>query len=107
MHNTVGGRHMHLQHPFCIPMHTTICMPHMHVPGWGQPYDTQFIFGSLMFVAGEDGNLELLTRSLASKHHTPVYGQAPYLPASSSTSDEAYSSLNPYAGSYHRAAKTT
>jgi hypothetical protein len=25
------------------------------------PYDTQFTFGSLMFAAEEDGNLELLT----------------------------------------------
>jgi hypothetical protein len=25
-------------------------------------YDTQFIFGSLMFTAGEDGSLELLIR---------------------------------------------
>jgi hypothetical protein len=22
---------------FYIPMHTTICIPHMHVLGWGQP----------------------------------------------------------------------
>jgi hypothetical protein len=32
------------------------------------PYDTQFIFGLLMFATGEDGNLELLTRVLVPRH---------------------------------------
>jgi hypothetical protein len=30
MHNVVGGSHMYLQHPFCIPIHTTICMCGLH-----------------------------------------------------------------------------
>jgi hypothetical protein len=71
------------------------------------PYDTQFTFESLMFAAGEDGNLELLTHGPPPKHPTSYYGHAPYLSASSSTSGGACSSLNPYAGPYHHAAKTT
>jgi hypothetical protein len=71
------------------------------------PYGTQYIFGSLMFVAGEDGNLELLTQGPALKRLTPVYGQAPYLPASSSTSGDDCSGFNTYVGPYHRTAKTT
>jgi hypothetical protein len=43
------------------------------------PYDTEFTFGSLMFTAREDGNLELLTRGPAPKHLASVYGQVPYL----------------------------
>jgi hypothetical protein len=50
------------------------------------PYDAQFTFGSLMFVVGEDGNFELLTRGPAPKHLASVYGQAPYLLATTSTS---------------------
>jgi hypothetical protein len=69
-------------------------------------YGTQFTFGSLMFSAREDGNLELLTRGPPPKHLASVYGQAPYLLASSSTPSGVCSGLNPYAGSYHRAAKT-
>jgi hypothetical protein len=42
-------------------------------------YDTQFTFGSLIFVVEEDGNLELLTQGPPPKHSTLVYGQAPYL----------------------------
>jgi hypothetical protein len=60
-----------------------------------------------MFAAREDGSLELLTQGLAPKRLAPIYGQAPYLPASSSTSGDACSGLNPYAGPYHRVAKTT
>jgi hypothetical protein len=71
------------------------------------PYGTQFTFGSLMFVAGEDGNLELLTQGPPPKHHASVYGQAPYLLASTSTSGGACSGLNSYAGPYHLIAKTT
>jgi hypothetical protein len=71
------------------------------------PYDTQFIFRSLMFAIREDGNLKLLTWSLAPKYRAPIYGQAPYLPVSISTLGEACSGLNTYAGPYHRAAKTT
>jgi hypothetical protein len=60
-----------------------------------------------MFTAREDGNLELLTRDPAPKHLALVYGQVPYLSASSSTSGGACSGLNSYAGSYHHIAKTT
>jgi hypothetical protein len=70
------------------------------------PYDTQFTFESLMFAAGEDGNLKLLTQGPAPKRLTPVY-EAPYLLARSSTSGGACSGLNPYVRPYHRAARTT
>jgi hypothetical protein len=60
-----------------------------------------------MFATREDRNLELLTQGPAPKHITPVYGQASYILASSSTSSGARSGSNPYAGSYHRVAKTT
>jgi hypothetical protein len=60
-----------------------------------------------MFAAGEDENRELLTQGLAPNHLASVYGHTPYLSASSSTSSGACSGLNPYAGSYHRATKTT
>jgi hypothetical protein len=60
-----------------------------------------------MFAAGEDGNLELLTQGPSPKRSTPVYGHAPYLPASSSTLGGACSGLNSYVRPYHRAAKTT
>jgi hypothetical protein len=60
-----------------------------------------------MFAVGEDENLELLTQGLTLKHLTPVYGQAPYLPTNLSTSGGVCSGLNPYAGPYHRAVKTT
>jgi hypothetical protein len=54
---------------------------------------------------GEDGNLKLLVSELAPERLTQVYGQAPYLPAISSTSGGTCLGLNPYAGSYHRTAK--
>jgi hypothetical protein len=60
-----------------------------------------------MFAVREDGSLRLLTQRPTPKRLMPVYGQAPYLPASSSTIGGAYSGLNPYAGPYHHAAKTT
>jgi hypothetical protein len=60
-----------------------------------------------MFAAGEDGNLELLTQGLAPKCLMPMYGHAPYLPTSSSTSGSVCSGFNPYAEPYHHAAKTT
>jgi hypothetical protein len=71
------------------------------------PYDTQFIFESLMFIAGDDGSLKLLTRDPTPRHPTPVYGQPPYLRANSSTSNGACSGLNPYAGPYYLSAKTS
>jgi hypothetical protein len=68
-------------------------------------YDTQFIFGSFMLVVGVDGNLKLLTQGPAPKQFALVYGQAPYLPGSSSTSGGACIGLNPFARSYHPIAK--
>jgi hypothetical protein len=70
------------------------------------PYDTQLIFWSLMFAMGEDGNLKLLTQGPVPKCLALVYGQAPYLSVSSSTSGSVCLGLNSYAGPYHRAAKT-
>jgi hypothetical protein len=61
------------------------------------PYGTQFTFGSLLFDVREDENLELLTQGPVPKKLAPVYGHAPYLPTSSSTSGGACSGLNPYA----------
>jgi hypothetical protein len=69
------------------------------------PYDTQFTFGSLTFVTGEDRNLKLLTLGPAPERLVPVYGQAPYLLAISSTSDGAYLGLNSYEWLYHHTAK--
>jgi hypothetical protein len=60
-----------------------------------------------MFAVGKDGNLKLLTQGPTPNHLAPVYGQAPYLPASSSTLGGSCSGLNPYTGSYHCTAKTT
>jgi hypothetical protein len=69
------------------------------------PYDTQFTFRSLMFVVGEDRNLKMLAPGTAPERLMPVYRQAPYLPAISSTSVGAYSGLNPYVALYHHTAK--
>jgi hypothetical protein len=71
------------------------------------PCDTQFTFGSFMFVVRKDGNLELLTWGPAPECLTQIYGQPPYLPMSSSTSGGARTGLNPYAGLYHHAIVTT
>jgi hypothetical protein len=71
------------------------------------PYDTQFTISSLMFVTGEDRNLKLLTRGPAPKQFTPIYGQALYLMANSSTLGEACVGLNLYAGPFHLTAKTS
>jgi hypothetical protein len=71
------------------------------------PYDTQFTFRSLMFAAREDGNLELLIQGPALKQLALVYGHDPYLLVSSSKLGGACSDLNPYAGPYHCATKTT
>jgi hypothetical protein len=68
------------------------------------PFSTQFTFGSLIFATGEDGNLKFLTRGPAPKQLAPVYGQAPYLSANSSTSGGPAQG-NPYAGPYHPTAK--
>jgi hypothetical protein len=66
------------------------------------PCVTQFIFGLLMFVTGEDGKLELLTRG-----PMPVYGKATYYPAEPSKSGRACSGLNPCIRTYYLAAMTS
>jgi hypothetical protein len=71
------------------------------------PYDTQFIFRSLMFATRDDGSLKLLTQGPAPRHHAPVYGQAPYLPVNPSTSGGACSGLNPNVGPYCLSAMTS
>jgi hypothetical protein len=74
------------------------------------PYGTQFLFRSLMFTAGEDGNLELLTWGSVPNHLSPVYRKAPYFLAdmsTSSTSGSACSDLNPHAGSYYISTMTS
>jgi hypothetical protein len=63
-----------------------------------------------MFVIGEDGTFELLTRGLVPRHHEPIYGEALYYPANSSTSsapNNICSCLNPYAGSYYLSTMTS
>jgi hypothetical protein len=70
-------------------------------------YDTQFIFGSLIFAAGEDGNLELLTQGPAPRHLVPVYGVSLNYPADPSILGGACSSLNPHAGPYYLSAMTS
>jgi hypothetical protein len=67
------------------------------------PYNTQFLFGTLMFAAGEDGTLELLTRGLVAIHHEPIYGEALYYSIDPSTTlalGGVCSGLNSYAISY-------
>jgi hypothetical protein len=64
------------------------------------PYDTQFTFGSLTFVTGEDGNLKVLPPGSAPECLALVYGQASCPPTISSTSGGAYSGLDPYTGAY-------
>jgi hypothetical protein len=65
------------------------------------PYSTQFLFRTLMFVIGEDENLELLVQGRAPSHRESIYSEAPYYPADSlatSASEGAHPCLNPYAG---------
>jgi hypothetical protein len=57
---------------------------------------TQFIFESLMFAVGEDGDLKMLPSGSASEHPTS---------APSSTSGGTSSGLNPSAGLYIRTTK--
>jgi hypothetical protein len=68
-------------------------------------FGTQFTFRSLTFATSEDGNLMMLPPGLAPERLTSAYGQAPYFPAISSTSDGVYSGLDLYAGPYIRTAK--
>jgi hypothetical protein len=60
------------------------------------PLDTQFTFGSLTFVAGEDGDLKMLPPVTVPEHPAP---------APSSTSDGTCSGLDPFTGLYVRTAK--
>jgi hypothetical protein len=60
---------------------------------------TQFLFGTLLFTTGEDGNLELQVRGPTSRQWAPIYDKAPYYPTTTtSASDGLRSSLNPCAG---------
>jgi hypothetical protein len=60
------------------------------------PLGTQFIFGSLTFAAGEDGDLKMLAPGPMPEHPTL---------APSSTSDGVCSGSDPFAGLYIRTAK--
>jgi hypothetical protein len=60
------------------------------------PHGTQFTFGSLTFVTGDDGDLKMLPPGTAPEHPAPV---------PSSTSGNTCSSSNPFAGLYIRTAK--
>jgi hypothetical protein len=71
------------------------------------PYDTQFIFGSLIFSAGEDENLDLLTQGPVPMHPAPICGKASYYPADPSTSGKTCSGLNPYVAPYYLSAMTS
>jgi hypothetical protein len=65
------------------------------------PYDTYFIFKSLMFATGEDENCELLTQGPAPRHPVSIYGASPYYSTDPSISGGACSGLNPHAGPYY------
>jgi hypothetical protein len=69
------------------------------------PCGTQFTFGSLTFAMGKDRNLKMLPPRSALEHLAPVYGQAPYFLAISSTIGDACSGLDPYAWLYIRTIK--
>jgi hypothetical protein len=60
------------------------------------PLDTQFTFGSLTFIVGEDEDLKMLPPGPALEHHTP---------APSSTSGSTCSGLDLFVGLYIRTAK--
>jgi hypothetical protein len=60
------------------------------------PRGTQFTFGSLMFITGEDGDLKMLPRGRTPEHPTP---------APSSTSGGTCSGSDHFAGLYIRTAK--
>jgi hypothetical protein len=54
-----------------------------------------------MFIAREDGNLELLIQGPVPRHPTLMYETTPYYLADPSTSGGAYLGLNPHAGPYY------
>jgi hypothetical protein len=61
------------------------------------PLDTQFTFGSLMFIMGEDGDLKMLPLEAALEHLVLERGSDPCSLANSSTSDNTYSRMDPCA----------
>jgi hypothetical protein len=69
------------------------------------PCDTQFTFGSLKFVAGEDGDLKMMPLEAMPECLAPKHGQASCSLANSSISGGAYSGVDPWAGLYIRTAK--
>jgi hypothetical protein len=71
------------------------------------PYDTEFIFQSLMFTTGDDESLELLTQGLVPKHLASVYGISPYYLADPSTPGGACLGLNPHARPYYPSVMTS
>jgi hypothetical protein len=73
---------------------------------------TQFLFGTLMFTAGKDGNLELQVQGSPPRQWALIWGGAPCCPAgpssmTTSASDDIRTGLNPYAGPYTLAAMTS
>jgi hypothetical protein len=73
--------------------------------------DMQFLFRTLMFTVGEDGNLELQVRCPPPRQWASIYDGAPYYlagPSSTTTSasDRLRSGLNPCAGMYTLATMT-
>jgi hypothetical protein len=54
------------------------------------PCSTQFIFRSLTFTVGEDGDLKMLPLGPAPEHITLEHGQDPMSPATSSASGGAW-----------------
>jgi hypothetical protein len=64
------------------------------------PHDTQFTFGSLTFVAGEDGSLRMLPPRPTLERLASADGQAPSFLATSSTLGGACSGVESYAGLY-------
>jgi hypothetical protein len=69
------------------------------------PCDTQFIFCSLTFTVGEDGDLKILPLGPAPKRITPTHGQDPSSSATSFASGGTCSDLDPFAGLYICTAK--
>jgi hypothetical protein len=55
---------------------------------------TQFLFRTLLFAAGEDGNLELQVRGPTLRQWAPIYGEAPYYPADPPTTTRCIKCLH-------------
>jgi hypothetical protein len=66
------------------------------------PRGTQFTFGSLTFVAGEDGDMKMLPLEAALQRLVLVHGPDPCSPTNSPTSDGACSGSDPCAGLFLR-----